>query len=404
MKTYRVNIYQRKSLAGIIESIEFFPLLCVFIVGFISFLRSVNELSTIGVILVSVLIIIYGGLLAVVYYNNRKKALITIKDESLHIKDVFLNEKLDFIDIKGFRIVDEGTNEYLIIYQKVQHSKFFKVRLNKHSEELQIWFEDNFSNLDEEDFIIEEEKILNNTNFSKNREERTEKYIKAHNTTFILNIMSYLFYIWVLFFPRPYLVAVVLSIIYPFIIITIIFLYKGLIKVDTEDRKYAYPTLGTGLFLAFIPAFARAYVDYDLLYYTSSNLWLLVLVIAFALFTIIVFSVKRLRLKSYIDYLGVGMLLVIILAYVYGSLFLSNVLLDKSPPQSYKVKVVRKFKSDEGLHYYLITHHSKNPTKLEKLKVNYDLYEKVAVSDSVQVYLKKGALDIPWYYVGEAKD
>lgn len=135
-----------------------------------------------------------------------KSKLIIEKEQIINV-GVFKTKKLDFDNIKGFKV----DHNYLHFLPKNKKDKKIKVStyVGKFGE-LREWCEQQFANLDLEEFVNEEKEILEDEEFGRTQEERDYRLTKAKKTTKTINTISWIVALSTWFYPHFYEIQIVL--------------------------------------------------------------------------------------------------------------------------------------------------------------------------------------------------
>jgi len=204
--------------------------------------------------------------------DTRKNKLIIEKDKIINI-GIFKTKKLNIDNVKGFKV----NKNYLSFFSKNKRDKKIKVSTYVgRFGELLSWSEQQFNNLDLDEFVSEEKEILENKEFGRTQEEREDSLVKAKKTTKIINTISWIVALSTWFYPHFYQIQIILCAILPIIGLFIYKTSKGLIRLD-EKPNSPYPNIHSTLIIPSLTLLIRALVDFTIFDY--SNLWSLILTI-----------------------------------------------------------------------------------------------------------------------------
>lgn len=111
-------------------------------------------------------------------------------------------------------------------------------------------------------------------------------------------------------------------------------------------------------------------------------------------------SNRRNKLTIYFFlFLGLGI-------YSFSGIYGANCMYDFSEPKIYKVKVVDKnqtiiggYKTPGPVKYFFRISQWGDHKDEEKIRIGKKLYNKIKKGDFVNVNLKKGVFNVPWYYL-----
>lgn len=324
------------------------------------------------------------------------KGKVIISSDTLSIRSTFINRDLKFQEIKGFQI----DQNYIFVLPNTDTKKRIKISTYiGNSDELIMWLSSKFRDLHQVKEEKEKTEILDNFEYGRNTEERSSLLNQAKKVTKVLNWTGGLILIWTLFKPEPYEYAILASISLPIIATLVVIYYKGLIRID-EKKGSAYPTVFFAILMTACGLFLRALLDYDIFDY--SNIWTPSIIIGIAMISLVVFGTKEFKFKKAKDYFSVLSLTIFFFGFGYGSIVTLNCMYDESVPQTFQSKVLdKRISSGKTTTYYLELAAWGVQTKNDDVSVSEELYERIEVDDNVNIYLKKGLIEIPWFIVTE---
>lgn len=326
--------------------------------------------------------------------DTRKNKLIIEKDKIINI-GIFNTKKLNINNVKGFKV----DKNYLSFFPKNKRDKKIKVSTYVGSfGELLSWSEQQFNNLDLEEFVSEEKEILENKEFGRTQEEREDSLVKAKKTTKIINTISWIVALSTWFYPHFYQIQIILCAILPIVGLIIYKTSKGLIRLD-EKPNSPYPNIHSTLIIPSLTLLIRALVDFTIFDY--SNLWSLILTII-AMFGVLILKDSNVQydFKKGLTYLTVLGTLLISGAYAYGLLITTNAAFDESEPITYDTKILNKrISSGKSTTYYLELDKWGPQSKIDEVSVAKDIYNSKEIGDKAVVYFNNGLYKIPYYFV-----
>ncbi|AMR31967.1 hypothetical protein A0256_11305 [Mucilaginibacter sp. PAMC 26640] len=327
------------------------------------------------------------------YIFKRKVVLSNI---SIRVSGMFVTREVSNDDIKGFRVEDKA----IFIYSNVEGVR--RIMINDYrsigdSDGLIRELSNRFSDLN----AVETQKLLNNilsdNEIGYSQEERMTKLQKASKVTVIYNLLGLSFLIALFFINTLFgsLYFTFISLIYPVLGVILLFRHHGLIKFITKKTS-PHPNVIYGMLFPVCMLFVKGIVSYNLV--EVNRAYLPIALIALLFFGLIYwkgFDKTDGAAKGQI----IGML-TFALFYALGFTLTVNCDLDQSRPQPFSAKV----KDLNIEHGKKITYHIKltpwgpisNSRDLQISKSQFDL---ASIGFDVKVCLKKGLLNIPWYYV-----
>lgn len=322
------------------------------------------------------------------------KGKFVIEKDRIYSTSSLRNRILMLDEIKGYTINDK----YIIIESNTPEKKNIKLSTyigKKH--EIMEWLESRYNDLDIVNMHEEKEAILNSETFGATEEHRQQRLKNAVTISKILNWSGGLILVWAIFRPAPYEYAILACMVLPLLCLIAVRYYKGLIRVD-ERKNSAYPSALTGLSLAVIALLLRTIFDYEIFDY--ANIWMPAIVIAFVYTGILVTGSKEVKQKG--GYAMIIFLLVLMFGYGYGAIVQTNCLYDKSVPENYRAAVLKKWINKGKTNtYHLELSRWGSQKEADDVQVKADLYNRVSVDDSVNIYFMKGYLHVPWFEVTE---
>lgn len=322
-----------------------------------------------------------------------KGRLIIYEDRIISIS-AFSNRELKFDEIKGY-IVGE---KYISIKPNDKTKK--KITVSKYMggySEILFWLSQTFTDLEKQTAIEEEQEILNDVQYGWAKDVRGEKLAKARQISKIINWAAGITAAWAFFYPTPYQYSILAAMAVPIVALLAVKFSNGLIRVD-EKKGSAYPSVIYAFIFPSCALALRAILDYNIFDY--SNVWLSTTLIALSFLALLLINQKEITYKKMLDYLTVISLALLLFAYSFGVLIHFNCYYDNSETQYFNAKVLNKrISSGKVTTYYLKLSTWGQQKEADEVTVDEELYDRVEVGNEVNIYLKKGAFDIPWLIV-----
>ena len=342
-----------------------------------------------GVLMIPVMFL---GLLEVI------KSSFVIGNDSICITGALTNRELRFNEIKGYRVNDK----YIVAEPYDREKKNIKIsKYLSGSDEIISWFESRYPDLDQELQQEEVQEILADENLGFTEEERVQKLIRARNIARIMNWAGGLAAAWLYFYPKPYSLALVITLFIPLVCIAVIKLSKGLIRFD-ERKSSPHPSVIAALFLPAAALMLRSIFDYQVDDY--SRLLFVLPVTSCALVAVLFIGSQEFDLRSkqgIAMFIGIGMLMT---AYSFGAIITVNCTFDHSGPRIYHARILEKhIMRGKVTTYNLNVKPWGIHTEPGEVEVDKQLYGQLTEGDEVTIYLMKGRLDIPWYLVASSE-
>ena len=297
-------------------------------------------------------------------------------------------------DISGFRILPTQYVQMLIIQPKHSTAKKIKVALIiDHKEELLEWLNQNLVNLDSQEYQEEMDQLLSDPELGASEEQRLSLLNRAKRWSMILNGLAIVSSLWVLIRPQPYTYAIWTSISLPLIALFSLRYFNNVIKLNDKYQS-AYPNVALAFIIPCLGLALRALSDFNILCW--DHFWLPFLSFSLATFILVLFFAQDVRNKS-------GQLILLFLfctIYGYSTVILLNGVLDRSSPSTYRANVIEK-RISKGKHtsYYLKISPWGPRKGQEEIDVGRSIYNRYDTGDSVQIIVKQGRFEIPWFFV-----
>lgn len=341
-----------------------------------------------------------------------KSKLIITKDKIIKI-NVFgiIEYKLD--EIGGFR----SDQNYIFIYPLDETRK--KIKVSRYFQDTGLlleWLEAYFHNLDYQDYLREEEEILENKEYGYTEEQRSELLHKTKRRMRVINIISFIAALLLMFYGYTYEVLelingilpvdnssvytglTILNMILPLAGILLIAGSKGLIRLN-ETMKSPYPSVISLMIFPPLAIMMRVLNDYNL--YDYDKLWYPAIVVSIVILMIILkvaykdFQFKK-KIWAWVVYPSLA---AFILLYTSFTILDINCVFDKSPATVYQVKILKKSittSSKSGNTYYLHMDNFGPKNEKVQLTVTKGYYYKVDENETIDIYFRKGLVDISW--------
>jgi len=223
---------------------------------------------------------------------------------------------------------------------------------------------------------------------------------KGKKLTSFLNRTGFGLALWQAIVPYPHRFVLTAALIFPLIVLVVLFINRKSISLELGDKKN--PAKQQSLFVALAVSSMvmalRATIDYDLLVFSDCLVaWAVVFVVLIVIMTWIE-NGSTVRLSPF-STKGLGIVF-FVLIYSYGGTIVANCLYDKAEPEIYHTRVLRKHMTGgRSYRFYFVLDKWGPRTKPEDVAIPGSLYRKTQPGDSIDVYVKKGTLGIPWYFV-----
>lgn len=319
---------------------------------------------------------------------------VTLTEQSIDYKNILFRRSIRLNEIKGFRINDN----YLFIESRTPGVKRIKIStyFGKLGELIDI-LASQFPDLDELEAEEGYQNIIEDNTFGFSATERQTLFQNARQSTKVLNWVALIISVWTIFYPKPYLVAIIASMLCPIAAIALVKLFKGLIHIE-EKKNSPHPSVFLAFFIPSMALFLRAFLDLNI--YDHVKVWwplaLMTVLISGALFL----GNQEFDWKKAQSIFTALVIVCITAAYSYGAILCTNCALDKSNAAEFHALILEKNKRTNQTSTY---HLSLDPLDfnypLDEAQVDKVTYQRVAIGDTVRVLFFEGRWGIPWFIV-----
>lgn len=349
-----------------------------------------------GIIFVVSCLVMCLGVFFLLAYSliEISKARLEILPDRIRDVGVFTKRELRYDEIEGFKILPTQYTRILVFVPKSSKKKRIKVALIlERQNELLKWIEEKYPNLDTLAYNKELETILHDESLGHSKEERARVLDRARKWARFLNIFSIAIGLWGIFRPQPYEVVIWILITMPLLALFFLQFFSGVLKFET-NRQSAHPDISPSFWIPSVGLAIRALSDWNILLWES--FWL-----PFGCLTIILHLQLLIFASDVRKQVSIRILAFIFCClYGYGIIVTVNGLLDSSAPVVYQVQVLDKEKCEgKTTSCYLIVSPWGPRTSKNKVEVFKSVYKRTAIGETVTIYVRRGALKIPFYIV-----
>jgi hypothetical protein len=340
---------------------------------------------------------VVGGLviagLAVLIGGQLRKKVIISADRIVHT-NVLQTREIPAASVKGCRIGPK------VIVIEADSPNYAKITINNYSDfansaDLVNWLKQNFKDLNVADLADERERLLQDTRLGATKEEREAKINNAKWVAIIYSAAGLIFGFASIPFDQNKTIAILL-IVYPLLGIIIMGTSWGLIRFLSDSRKSVRSFIVLGFFGPVIMLCISSGSSYNILQYNNFYFP------ALGMFLVIAATLYLTGKNEDLSPVAGQVILMLIVAagYSYGTILKINCLFDDTSPRQINTTIDSKFKEySKGEHYYLWLNPLTTGGDKKQVEVGPITYGKYNPGDTVVVDLKKGSLNIPWYYL-----
>lgn len=275
------------------------------------------------------------------------KGQVRMEADRISLSTARSTKELTFAEIKGYRLDDK----YIYILPISKKGKPLKISMYfKDTDEIIDWLSANYPDLDSQEKERQQELILEDLSYGMTRELRQSALAKAKVVARVVNVLSVLTGLALIFLPGYVHYSAALAIALPFIILIIMRASKGLIRMEQKSNS-PHPSVSWGFF-AIILCMLLKYLHYQVLDY--SGVWLPALGTALVLFVLLVIKNPAFEVSSRADFFGVLFIAVITFAYGFAAVLAVNCDFDEGPAQRLTAKVLdKRISGGKSTTYYL---------------------------------------------------
>ena len=357
---------------------------------FISLVNNEGYRQTPGLILFPVLGIAGAALIII----NLVKRKVTISDYSVTRTNVWGTKELINKDIKGFRIGDKAIFIYPIdeSSSKLSITDYLSIGDDKGLKES---LSSRFRDLDKEEFEEAKQEILKDESLGVNAEDRELRFNTNRKYTMWYSIAGIFSLTLSIIFHTDSPIVSVILLIYPLIGLLLMAYSKGLIRLFAKKNS-AYASIFMGILFPALALAIQATINTQILNY--NKLWWPVAIVALLIFIVLYF----ITLKNVSDKILPQLIFALIFAVVYGigSVAGINRNFDQSKAQVFPVTVINHYiYHGKSTTYHITISEWRENHSSENVSVTSSFYDNAPVGSKVNVNLKQGVFNVPWYYI-----
>ena len=301
--------------------------------------------------------------------------------------------QLAWTEIKGYQI----SKNYLRLLPTDTRKRPVKIGLlTEEIENITAWAASYYPNLNAEiapETEAPPKPFASPVEQTKQAQHRTE----AQQTARLLNRASWLVTAWLVFYPRPYTLAVMAGILLPLGAVVAQWLYRGQLRPDEPDSASA-PSLGVSLLLPGVGLFVRILLldEAELVSVAAIQPWAYPVGGCFALL-LIAGSWRHLAGKTRDS----GQLIIILTAallFGFSAPVAYNVAFDTNPPTYYSPRLLRKYINNDEFAGFTAVVEPWGPLRDSALvHVSRAHYQQLQPGNPIRVRLMPGALGVAWF-------
>ena len=355
----------------------------------------VNVIHSSGNSALLIILVLFFAIGCAILYNLYKRK-VTVSSTGIGYTTLFGTKQLFKDEIKGFRVGQKA----IIIEPKTSSSK---IRIDdytilKNYKDLVQCLDNNYADLNKEEYEKQKSEILSNELLGATTADRESKVKQAVLYTQIYTYVGMGVFFSVMYFHPDNNLFTYGLLLYPLIGIWLFANGKGIIKLFNKknNNTSAYPSIALGIFFPAVALIMKTILDIHILALTNFGL-------PFAVTGIIVFFILYFSISKGTSVSLTGdIIFAIIISFTYagGSILEINSQFDNSGTTIYTTTVISQHISHGKSTTYYLDLSEWGPDHISgNVTVPESFYNKVGVGNTVRVNVKKGELNIPWYYL-----
>ncbi|MBX7125168.1 MAG: hypothetical protein K1X47_05710 [Cyclobacteriaceae bacterium] len=319
---------------------------------------------------------------------------IEISDKEIVRRNVWGTRSIPREKIRGYRI----NGQYVFIEPFDNGLKRINISTyTARRKELIDWLVQNYPDLDQQEATAEAARIIEDASFGITTEARKARLAEAGKAARIVNGIGGVVALWMLFYPQPYDVVTVAAMCVPFAALAAIYLYRGLIHIDTRKNS-AFPSVGWGLLACCVGVCARSILDFDVLDYGAGWTWMATA--ALLLCALAVTGTGELLQNGRRGFMLGLVVLIFSFGWAYGSYIIINCHFDQSEGDAYTTRVAdKRVTSGRNTSYYVSVEPWGPVTETQEISVTEEEFQLATPGDTAYVVLRPGTLNASWYFL-----
>lgn len=330
--------------------------------------------------------------LAIILPQFKRKLIVT--ETRITSVNLFKTTEIAIGDIKGFRFGPKGKSLFIESLSSAPKLTIANYSDFAGSDDFKNWLTTNFINLDDTEYQDTLNHILNDSSLGVTAEDRQAQLDKAKYISWVYNGGGVALFFINLFVPDKEAIIAPLILIYPLLSLLVVLMSKGLIKI-VDNKKSPYPHILFGILASLIAQLIGIGHNHILSY---DNFWLPFALMALVLIAVF-YYVDRINNLSPVN----GQIFILLLfggLYGFGGVQQINRIFDKSTPQIYHAVILSEYVSHGKNTSYNLHLSSWGPqVNEETVSVSQAFYNQTAVGTTVNITLKNGFFNIPWFTV-----
>jgi hypothetical protein len=324
---------------------------------------------------------------------TRSGALV-LTAEAMRLPGVFYETVVARSDVAAYRVLSAGGFPYLELHRR--DGKKARVSLVFTADPAFTTWLDGITNLDAQAYEQSLSEVAADIDLGDSPEQRLHSIARARRVSRALTLLVWSTSAWLLFYPRPYALAIAVVAALPLLTLWLCWRYRGSFTLEDSGLPTARLDLVREILIPGFILTVRASLDFELL---EATRLIIPATLGLGLLVGTVILVEP-KLRG-----RVGKLILfsaLLLPYPASVAMHANSLLSQQAPWIYRVPVISKRSSggNPAGHYFLLPPWGPRAERNE-VRVRRRLYEHTLPGQNVCVWLYAGALDMPFFDVYE---
>lgn len=336
-----------------------------------------------------IFICVVCGLVLVNLFQSR----VILTQDSVTRKRAFCSKSLFFNEIKGVRI-----SSRVIVIEPFDNSIGNMSITNYNDlanhEELVDQLRERFTDLNETELNLSLEQLKNSAVLGATEHERKVKLNRMKQIAITYNLWGLVLF-GLLFFVRNIYWSVWVGMLYPLLGVGVMKFSYGLIKFGSDSENKPINGIFLGLSMPVIILFLTGIEEFNILSVITLvpvNIFI-ASILFFLLYTV---GLNKSAVRRYNQLIIMAILSVL---FGVGSAITINCVYDRSNVEKFKATIADKHITvGKSTHYVLTVYSWKKDDKLRELAVSKNGYNDVHIGGTVNIFVRKGLLGIPWFY------
>jgi len=363
-----------------------------FVVSVYLFTNNSLNANGAGIIFAIILLVV-----AIAIAMNLYKRKFILFDDSVMYTSIWGSKELLNNNVKGFRLGEKA------IFIEPLETGYSRIMVRDYSsigdiKDLKDALGSRFTDLNKAEFEAEKEEILKDADIGVTEGDRETVFKNTRKYTMVFNFIGMgLFFITIYFHGDNFWLRL-LAIIYPLAGLALMKISKGLVRLYAKKNS-AYPSILTGLFFSAMITLLMAFTGINILNY--DNVWAPALIVFMAVAWALYYLAIKLAKAPFLH--QIVFVILISAGYAFGGTVLANSIFDQSKPQVFPTTITDHHitRGSKSTTYHIIIAGWEKHPEGENISVSPSFYDAAEVGSKVNVNLKKGLFNVPWYFISQ---